>query len=299
MKTFVLEADLYSTLTSVAFLPADGIDQRDALVRLVDAVRTAAAEDKGLRRFTRDLNAAVASTPDSDGRAIVDMRRALESSTDPLVVATGICALIGQPLKTITKSPLWKEATVRFGKDPNSFGGVGRLPLHIDHVNTTMPPDWTALLCLRPDPMGGGETILANLQKAANALSPEEVRKLELPAFVEGKFFGLEGLGSELNPFPVLSRADDGLWRVRYTAKLLYDLPDGPRRDVLLRFTRLLEQTQETLVLSAGQLLLMNQRVVAHGRLPLGPGQGDVPADARRLYRQGHIRADSPAPVVA
>lgn len=297
VKTFVLDADLYSTLTSVAsFLPADGIEQRDALVRLVHAVRTEAVEDTGLHRFVRAINEAVASTPDSDGYAIVDMCHSLEcSSMDPLVIATAVCALIGQPLRTITKSPLWKEATVSFGKDPNSFGGLGLLPLHIDHVNTTMPPDWTALLCLRPDPMGGGETILANLQRAANALSSEEVRVLQVPAFVEGKFFGLEGLGSELNPFPILTCEEDGLWQVRYTAKLLYNLADGPQREVLLHFTRLLEQKQKTLMLSAGQLLLMNQHIVAHGRLPLGPGQGDVPPGARRLCRQGHIRADSPA----
>jgi hypothetical protein len=181
---------------------------------------------------------------------------------------------------------------VSFEKDPNSFGGVGLLPLHIDHVNTTMPPDWTALLCLRPDPRGGGETILANLQEAANALPPEDVRALEDAAFVEGRFFGLEGLGRELNPFPVLTSADNGLWRVRYTGKLLYDLPDGRRRDVLLRFARLLERTQKTIRMRGGQLLLMNQRLVAHGRLPLGPGQADVPPAARRLYRQAHVRAD-------
>jgi hypothetical protein len=296
VKTFVLEADLFSTLTSVAsFLPEGGIEQRDVLVRLVDAVRTAAAEDEGLQRFARDLNTAVASTPESDGYATVEMSVSLGSGTDPLVIATAICALIGQPLRTITRTPLWKVATVSSAKDPNSFGGVGLLPLHIDHVNTTMPPDWTALLCLRPDPLGGGETILANLQRAANRLSPGEVRELEVPAFVEGKFFGLQGIGRELNPFPVLSRSDDGLWFVRYTGKLLYDLPDGLRRDVLVRFTRLLEQTQETVALRAGQLLMMNQRVVAHGRLPLGSGQGNVPPNARRLCRQGHIRADSRA----
>jgi hypothetical protein len=291
---FTLDPNVYSLLKDV--LPAgseDELEGPDAIARFTQVVRQTATSDSEIGDLGRKLRLAVASSPHSRGFALVDMRCAMESKhPDPVVVATAICALIGRPMKTITTRPLWKEARVSFDKDPNSFGGTGLLPLHIDHVNTTMPPDWTVLLCLRKDPRGGGATTIANLQMAVKALSPEEMRELEVAGFSEGQFYDLEGVGEELNPFPILTQVQKGLWKVRYSGKILYGIAPGRQKDVLLKLERTLEESQEVIALDAGHLLIMNQLIVAHGRLPLGPGQSELPPNRRRFCRQGHLRGD-------
>lgn len=260
-----------------------------SLTRFAEAVSASAQESRRLKAVAKALTDAVRSS--ARGYAILDIAPSLSAGQEgAIAVATAVCAMLGRPLRTITAAPFWKEAAVDLAKDENSFGGAGFLPLHIDHVNATMPPDITALLCLRPDPAGGGESIVSNMLRAAETLNAHEIEELSAPEFVEGAFYGLQGVGRELNPFPVLRTGEDGFWRVRYTAKLLYTLKPGPKRDALVKFTELLDESAETYALAAGQLLLMNQRVVAHGRLPLGADQSAIPVDSRRLCRQGHVR---------
>jgi len=211
---------------------------------------------------------------------------------EALVLATALCSLVGIPFRVIDAGGLWQELGVDVKASPNRFRGIGHNPLHIDIVNSTQPPSYTALFCVRTDPAGGGHTLVSNLQRAVGRLSSGAISHLESRSFSEGRFYGMSGVGVELNPFPVLERAGrHPPWIVRFTAKMIPGMKEGPAKDALGAFERALVEAQESFLLRPGHLLILNQRIVAHGRLPLGPGQHQLTQDQARYLRQTYLHA--------
>jgi alpha-ketoglutarate-dependent taurine dioxygenase len=219
----------------------------------------------------------------------------LGNDTD-LRFPTALCCLAGLPFRVVDRKELWQELGVNLSAYPNRFGGIGYNPLHIDVVNSTRPPDLVSLCSVRSDPLGGGQTIVSNLQLAASLLSRDEQEQLQRSIFREGQFYGMSGVGHELNPFPVLQPRIDGLWTVRFTGKMLPDMAESPDKRLAQKFERNLIQNQETFLLQPNQLLIANQLLVAHGRLALGTNQESVPADQRRLLFQSYLHADRGLP---
>lgn len=218
----------------------------------------------------------------------------LEHAARPgaLVLATALCSLVGIPFRVIDEGGLWQELGVDANAPPNRFRGIGHNPLHTDVVNSTQPPSYLALFCIRADPAGGGHTLVSNLQRAVGRLSPGAVSHLESRAFSEGRFYGMSGVGAELNPFPVLERTGrHPPWIVRFTAKMIPSMKPGPAKDALRALERALVEAQESFLLRPGHLLILNQRIVAHGRLPLGPGQHELTEDQARYLRQTYLHA--------
>lgn len=204
-------------------------------------------------------------------------------------VCTALCASLGRPIRVFKRWDLWRPLGVSLEAPPFRATGTGYIPFHIDIVNSEYPPDYVAFLCERADPLGGGETIVSNLLDAHEKLSRDDRAILADAKFREGEFYDLAGVGSELNPFPVFAREGRRL-RVRFTAKMLPDIPDGPAKRALSRYNELLEHAQRVVNLTPGDLLVINQWVAAHGRLPLGLGQFDLTASERRLVFQSFIR---------
>ncbi|MER5756806.1 TauD/TfdA family dioxygenase [Streptomyces sp. NPDC002088] len=92
---------------------------------------------------------------------------------------------------------------------------------HMDLVNGTLPPDYTTLLCVRPDPLGGGPSILSDAHAAVARLSEDSRALLAESAYHYGTFFDLVGVGEEYKPFSILDGSDPGEGFVRFTAKML------------------------------------------------------------------------------
>lgn len=247
---------------------------RAELRDLVDAMRESLRTDRTARGYLV-IDGAVHDPSDTE---------------NALVSASMLGCLLGRPFRMVTRLPMWQELGVREDVAPHRFGGLGYNPLHIDGVNTTNPPDYLMLLCLRSDPAGGGASLVSNLQDVADRLTAEDRAFLQERRFVEGQFYDLEGVGSEYKPFPVLERREDGLWWVRATGKMLPEMQDGPEKDAVARLIGLLEEHREAVALEPGQLIIVNQILVAHGREPLGE-QSAVPTDERRYFRQGFVRA--------
>ncbi|MFI6173827.1 TauD/TfdA family dioxygenase [Nocardia sp. NPDC051052] len=199
-------------------------------------------------------------------------------------------ALLGSPFHMMESIRLWEPLGVRFDTDSFRANGIGNNPLHIDGVNTTYPPDCLLLLCLRPDPAGGGANVIANLQTAVSKLSESEVIELQQPIFEEGKFFGIVGVGPELRPFAVLTRSEVGTWRVRVSGKMLPVMPPGRPKELITRMVELLDEGRQRVPLSAGEGLYINQYQWAHGREPLGPNQKAINEHRRRHFVQSFIR---------
>ncbi|MFF0018505.1 hypothetical protein [Streptomyces sp. NPDC005374] len=91
-----------------------------------------------------------------------------------------------------------------------------------DERHHSQPPDYTTLLCVRPDPLGGGPSILSDAHAAAGRVSEDSRALLAESAYHYGTFFDLFDVGDEYKPFPILDDGSDpGEGFVRFTAKML------------------------------------------------------------------------------
>ncbi len=89
---------------------------------------------------------------------------------------------------------------------------------------------------LRPDPAGGGHSVLADLRTAAVLLADDDRELLYRPVFFEGRATRLRGVGAPLLPFPVLEDGPVGATWIRWAGKLLTDDRNTGLRPVLARF---------------------------------------------------------------
>jgi hypothetical protein len=196
-------------------------------------------------------------------------------------VASKLLSVIGQPVKIFSGESLWREVGVDTSRPPNKSRGVGSLPLHIDFVNTQHPPDMMALLCIREDPQGGGDSLNAQVEGISQDLSFDAFKLLSQPVYRDGAVYDLQNVGSDINPFPIFS--DDSPFHCRFTGHLLNSVESPPHLRALEALAAQLEQRTVSVRLKRGDLLIADQRRVLYGRLPLGPNQEKVPADSRRL----------------
>ncbi len=184
-------------------------------------------EHKSFQQLPKRLACDLAALPDARGYIVVVLP---PPATSSLRLATAVCSLVGHPFRLVTRWGLWQELGVDLNAEPHRFGGSGYNPLHIDMVNASDPPPLTCLFSVRTDPLGGGYTIVSNLQRAVRALNPFDTAELAKPAFQEGQFYDLFGVGQELKRFAVIAPLSNGMARVRFTAKMTSSLPPGPGR---------------------------------------------------------------------
>ncbi|MFE2104274.1 TauD/TfdA family dioxygenase [Kitasatospora sp. NPDC059463] len=208
-----------------------------------------------------------------------------------LRLVTAILAEVAVPFQPLQRYELWKPIGTQPGKDPNMTSGTGYQAHHIDLVNATMPPDYTALLCVRPDPLGGGASIVSDARAAVGRLTKASRELLSEQVFTYGRFFELSGVGEEFRPFPVLDGKPHDRGFVRFTGKMLTRSGlDEPHAGAAQELASQLIAGQEVFTLRGGDLLFLNHHRVLHGRQALGEGQHDVAPEARRLLLQAFLR---------
>ncbi|MCF3142178.1 TauD/TfdA family dioxygenase [Streptomyces platensis] len=234
-------------------------------------------------------------TREGGGYAVLrlgNLAKALGTDDDRfLQLVTGIAAEMAIPFSPFPRWPLWKDIGVKIDKDPGKSSGTGYNAFHMDMVNGTLPPDYTTLLCVRPDPLGGGTSILSDAHAAVARLSEDSRALLAESAYHYGTFFDLFGVGEEYKPFPILDGSDPGEGFVRFTAKMLEKSQLGPAyADAARELAEELVRGQVTLMLQPGDYLIVNQRRFLHGREALHSGQEAVPVSDRRLLLQLFLR---------
>ncbi|MFB7176892.1 TauD/TfdA family dioxygenase [Streptomyces sp. NPDC056257] len=209
-----------------------------------------------------------------------------------LRVATGFAAEVAIPFSPFPRWPLWKQIGVKIDKDPGKSSGIGYNAFHMDVVNGTLPPDYTTLLCVRRDPLGGGPSILSDAHAAVSRLSEDARALLAEKAYHYGTFFDLHGVGEEYTLFPILDGSAPGEGFVRFTAKMLERSRLGREHaDAAGKLAEELVRGQVTFMLEPGDYLIVNQRRFLHGREALHSGQATIPVADRRLLLQLFLRA--------
>jgi alpha-ketoglutarate-dependent taurine dioxygenase len=209
-----------------------------------------------------------------------------------LRLATAFAAEVAVPFSPFPRWPLWKDIGVKVDKDPGKSSGTGYNAFHMDLVNGTLPPDYTTLLCVRPDPLGGGPSILSDAHAAVGRLSEHSRALLTEPAYHYGTFYDLHGVGEEYKPFPILDGTGPGWGFVRFTAKMLERSELDPEHaDAAGELAEELVRGQVSFMLRRGDYLIVNQRRFLHGRQALNSGQETIPVADRRLLLQLFLRA--------
>lgn len=197
--------------------------------------------------------------------------------------------LIGLPIIVFQNSQLlWRKIGVDLLKDPQSSEGVGNSPLHIDFVNSTNPPDLVGLLCIRPDKNKGGKSLVANIKDAINKLDEKDINELSKPIYKNGAFKNLINIGEEFSPFPIVQGYDDGF--IRFTEKLGNTKYPEVTNLAIQNLCHTLYKNLIEIPLNQFQLLLLDQRLVVHGKTELIGNQTQIKADKRRELLQIFIR---------
>jgi hypothetical protein len=218
---------------------------------------------------------------------------ALGTGDQFLRAATAVLAELAAPFQPFKRWPLWKEIGTSLEANPGLSTGTGYNALHMDLVNATRPPDYTVLLCIRPDPLGGGPSILSDARAAVSRLTPQSRALLARSAYSYGSFYDLADVGTEYKPFPVLDREPASTGFVRFTAKMLSEPGlEKAHASAAGELAGQLISGQLSYTLQRGDLLIINQHRYLHGREPLSDGQEDIDPAHRRLLLQLFLRSD-------
>jgi hypothetical protein len=228
------------------------------------------------------------------GYAVVRLRhiaQALGIGDQFLRLATAILAEVAIPFQPFQRWPLWKEIGTNLDASPGLSTGTGYNAFHMDLVNATQPPDYTTLLCIRPDPLGAGASILSDARAAVSRLTPSSRALLADVTYSYGSFFDLFDVGEEYKPFPVLDGEPGDLGFVRFTAKMLAESGlDEAHAHAAKELAYQMVAGQVSFTLQRGDVLIANQHRWVHGREPLGGGQHNVAPEDRRLLLQLFLR---------
>jgi Taurine catabolism dioxygenase TauD, TfdA family len=202
---------------------------------------------------------------------------------------------IGEPILVYKQHELWKHIGVSLSLEPDRVGGIGDIPLHIDLVNASRPPDFIVFMSEREDEAGGGRSVISPFRPVLESLDDLSLEELSSIKLKEGRFFDLVNVGVEVNPFPILEMCGREIEWVRFSAKSRTTVFHG-KIQALEKFQKLMIANEIEFDLKGGEALIINQRLAAHGRRRLGPVQDRIPGDRRRSLYQLFVRGNSHSP---
>jgi len=255
------------------------------------AVRTASSEAQEAARHLRDL----LDDPHGEGYAVLDLVPVLDhyGLGYGQKAATIILSWLGTPIRAYDHWPLWRTLNVDMLVAP--VHATAPRPLHLDAVNAVRPPDYTAIMCVRPDPFGGGYTLVSQVRRAVDRLSGDERALLAEEVFYHEEYSSVTATGGDLGVFPVLDERPPADGFVRFHSAMPTDGDrDDPHTSALRALERELIAGQSRFRLAVGELLVVNQHLCAHGREALGSGQTSIPEEQRLMAWQTYLRAAKP-----
>ncbi|MEI5098513.1 TauD/TfdA family dioxygenase [Streptomyces sp. PmtG] len=259
------------------------------VARAYQAARAGSAEAEELVRHCRTMLDGFFM----DGFVIIEAAPLLSLGAELSTrAATALLTWLATPLKAFDDRPLWYPLDIAPASEQADVADSGYTPFHIDLAHTTCPPDYSALWCLRPDPSGGGHTLVSQIRRAVVRLDDEERRFLAARVFRDGDFSMRTGVGAEYRPFSVLDGLENAKGFVRFTEAMLNDMdPRDPHTRAARALERELLTGQRRFRLDCGDLIVINQHVCAHGRDRFGPRHPTTPQDEKQVQWQMLLRA--------
>jgi len=140
------------------------------------------------------------------------------------------------------------------------------LQFHTETAFHPFRPRYLLLLCLRGDPQAG--TLVASIYDIVERLSPSDLEVLRQKRFrtaVDESF--LNGAPSGLGEAQPILFGSESDWTFVYDADLMVGI-DSAAQDVLERLALAVRKSSRSVVLDAGDLLVVDNNVAVHGRTP-------------------------------
>ena len=172
-------------------------------------------------------------------------------------------------------------------KSINSGSSV-EFDFHTENAHLLRPPRYVGFYCLRSDPGARAFTYVAKVGDVCNAIDSKTLAILREPLFVTRPGLSFTRTGrSELSPprHSILEEASSGLaWRfnLHNTVAVGYDAGYGAQALSALAST--LRMTCSRFLLEAGDLLVLDNRTIAHGRSTFNPRFDGSDRWFRRFY---------------
>lgn len=176
--------------------------------------------------------------------------------------------------------PSITEVRPRPNFDPVSFAGSDEFRLHTDlsWLPDEQIPRLMFLLCVRPEAEGGGATLHADGWMALGGLSKEQ--RAELETISVRMRSHRDGIGVTYRDDPLVKATDCGPF-IRFRRDLL----EGDVPESVTAFGAAVDNVATRFHLKAGQVLVMDNTRMLHGREPLKAG-----LESDRLLLRMHVK---------
>ena len=176
-------------------------------------------------------------------------------------------------------------------REVQTASGFGDLVLHTEACFTSYPPDFLALLGLRPDATGAARTLVADIPLALRLLGEAELRALSEPLFVFEPDRGSHVHNGLRTTAPVSMLRDHGQGSVlEYSTLLIATTKEGGR--ALAGLNAALNRCAVSVALGHGDLLLIDNRRTVHGRTAFRPAYDGSDRWIQRVLLLGRLPAD-------
>jgi L-asparagine oxygenase len=152
----------------------------------------------------------------------------------------------------------------------SSQGSRAILPYHTEDVHLSpLSPDYVALMCLRPDPERSARTSLVHGDDIRRVLPSGVEETLRLPLFRVRSPVSFGDLRTCSQPMPVLH----GPSACPQIAAELTDMAGltGPAQEALAVLSDVCQEVAVDVTLESGDVLLIDNRRVLHGRTSFEP----------------------------
>jgi len=178
-----LPDDLVTALTDRRFILRKPLLHQGLLIPEVADHYCRAVGDLPGAEDVRSTAQALLVNPDGEGLLVLETGTLLDACelSQALTLLTAVLSMVSRPLRAFAQWPLWKPLGTNLSIDPMRATGTGYNPLHLDIVNSTRPPDHSVLLCVRPDPLGGGHSLVSQVRRGPCATGPRRCRSATGP----------------------------------------------------------------------------------------------------------------------
>jgi L-asparagine oxygenase len=212
---------------------------------------------------------------------------------------TGALALIGESLGSVisyideNNGALIHDVHPVQGEEKHiENSGSVNLGLHTENVHHPLRPDFVGLMCIRQPETRSAALSVSSAATAVKNLTQAEIEILRQPLFRShypvSFTRGLSGPRPATSPHPVLS----GTYKspaVRYNVHNTFAVKDMAER-ALRAFSQSLLDGCAKVILKPGEIALLDNRVVVHGRASFTPRYDGADRWLRRFYALGKIQ---------